>query len=242
MFAFRSIFSSVKYAVLLVFKKNLLPYFIPSIILAVLFYTVVLAGGSIQSRLDFMQNYWGLKWIYSFFNESISFISIVFFEFIILVALTPINSILAEKTIEDLTGITYQFSWRVLIKSIRRAIVVLTIMFFFQFLFLAIIWIASLLLGKVFYEYASILNLSFFIGFSFFDFALELDDIKAKNSWGFAKRNWLYCLVIGLIFSCSIYIPQKHEMLMIYLVGISIVPHLLTIISTHIYYSNKANL
>ena len=79
---------------------------------------------------------------------------------------------------------------------------------------------------------------SFFIGFSFFDFGLELDGLNSRKSWKFAKQNKLICLISGLVFSVAIYIPEETGFIILFLVTIALVPHMLTIAATQTYFKH----
>jgi uncharacterized protein involved in cysteine biosynthesis len=94
------------------------------------------------------------------------------------------------------------------------------------------------MLGDWFYKIVSFVVSSFFIGFSFFDFGLELDLKKSKESWRWGRQNMWLSLVAGLIFSVAIYIPEETGFLTLFLVSISLVPHMLTIATSQIYFKN----
>ena len=226
---------SLTYAGSKIYKANWIYYFLPSIIFSLLFYLYITTGSSISTWFLFMEKWTWSSWVYHTFSEIMELISVVLFEFIVLILLTPINSILSEKTIKYVTGISIHFSWSIFIKAIGRALVMICIAFTMQFAILGLIWLLSLFLGDQFYAIASFLNLSFFIGLSFLDFAFELVGINIKNSWRLARRHTLLCLLIGIVFCGFIYLPQSYDLFVFYLIGISIVPHLLTITATKIY-------
>lgn len=231
-------FSAFIYAVKLIRSKKLYSYFIPAIILSLLFLIAVSSGKILGNSLEFMEDWWLIGWFVSASKSFISLMAFIVFEFVILVALSPVNSFLTEKVKADITGIETKFSFRTFLRSIRRMAVILSAAISLQITLLIMLWLFSFLLGDWFYELTYLLNTSFFIGFSFFDFSLELEEVKLSESTKFARKNWLYCLLLGLIFNLFIYYPHKYDFLFVYIIGISIVPHLLTIVSARIYYTS----
>lgn len=232
-----SFFSGLSYAIHLIIKRKLYGYFIPAVIISVLFYFMLSGGNSLGNKLNFMEDWWLLGWLVTSMKSFFAFISFMLFEFVILVLLSPVNSILAEKAREDITGEELGFSMAVFMRSLRRMIVILIMAFFAQLLLTFVLWLFSFLLGDRFYEIASMFNVAFFIGFSFFDFSLELDEVNSRKSWKFAKKNWLACILIGLVFNLGIYYPEKHGLMIIYLIAITFLPHLLTLAASKMYYN-----
>lgn len=227
------------FAIRLILKRNLWKYFIPSLFISSLFFLLFNGGLSLGRSLNFMEDWWGIGWIISKSKLFVSFLGFMILEFFILVALSPINSYFAEQTKEEITNIPTDFSIIIFLKSLKRMVVILLFAFFMQCLISLFLWAFSFVLGDQFYELASLLNVSFFIGFSFFDFSLELDDVNRKESWKFGKKNWLSCIVIGLLVNLGIYYPQKHDLIIVYFISIVFLPHILTIISSYLYYNSK---
>ena len=220
-------FQSLTYAVKLVIKGKLYYYFIPSILIAFVFYLIASGGSSYGKLFEFMEDWWLIGWFIEQSKSLFSFIGFVLLEFIILVLLSPINSYFAEKTREDLTGSKINFSISVFLRSLKRMIIILCFALIIQLLLTITIWILSFAVGDQFYEIASLINISFFIGFSFFDFGLELNEVNRRDSWKYAKKNWLICILIGLVFNIGIYYPQEHGYLLLYVLSIILLPHLL---------------
>lgn len=219
-----------------VVKYRLYAFFLPAFILAVLFYFSVQGGASLSDKLSFMEDWWLIGSIVKALTAGIKLMSFLFFEIVILVFLTPINSYFAEKVKEDITGVKVEFGWGQFVNSILRSIRIFTIAFMVEIILIILVWLLSFMLGDWFYKVVSFIVSSFFIGFSFFDFGLELDGKKTKMSWKWAKENKLLSLVAGLIFSISIYIPEETGFLVLFLISISLVPHMLTIAATQLYF------
>lgn len=230
-------FSGLAYAVQFVIRKGLFASFIPSIALGALFYFLFSGGQTVGNSVSFMENWWGIGWLVSSSKSLFGLLSFFIFEFFILVLLSPINSYFAEKVREDLTGETLGFSMAVFLKSLWRMIGIFFLAFFMQILLSILLWIFSFLLGDHFKEIASLLNVAFFIGFSFFDFGLELNEVSTRNSWRYARKNWMACIIIGLAFNFGVYYPQKHDLILVYAIAIAILPHLLAIAASHMYFN-----
>lgn len=227
--------SSFKFVV----QYKLYAFFLPAFILAILFYFSVQGGASVSDQLSFMEDWWLIGSVVKALTAGIKVISFLFFEIVILVFLTPINSYFAEKVKEDLTGVKVEFGWGQFMNSIFRSIKIFAVAFLVEITLIVLIWIFSFMLGDWFYKVVSFIVSSFFIGFSFFDFGLELDGKKTKVSWKWARENKLLCLLAGLIFSISIYLPEETGFLILFLVSISLVPHMLTIAATQVYFKNS---
>ncbi len=234
--SFQQDINGFSYALTLVHKKSLYGYFVPAIILALLFYFLFSGGSSLGSGVSFMEDWWLIGWLVSNLKSLFGFISFMIFEFFVLVLLSPINAFIAEKTREDLTGETLGFSLGIFLRSFRRMLAILIIAFLMQIGVTIVFWLLSFIFGDLFYEIAAIMNIAFFVGFSFFDFGLELEEISAKNSWKYARKNWLACIVLGLVFNLGIYLPQKHGLIIPYAAAIAVLPHILTVTATKMFY------
>ncbi len=234
---FKELLNSISF----VFKKHLYLYFIPAIMISFFFYWSVKGGGSVAGWLSFMENWWGIGWLIKTLETIISAISFTLFEFFILVLLTPINSMLAEKMKEEITGEAAKFSVAQLIRSLGRSIKIFITAFSVEMILLLIIWVFSFFIGDWFSNIVGFMVSSYFIGFSFFDFPLDLDLKSSKESWQWGKKNKWLVLLAGLIFSVSIYIPEQTGLIFLYVFAISIVPHLLTLTTTSIYFKKTNN-
>jgi len=231
---FTAFFGSLKFVV----KHKLYLYFLPAIVLAILFFISMKSGASISGKLSFMEDWWVIGWLVTWIISGIKAVSFLFFEIVILVFLTPINSYFAEKVKEDLTGVKVEFGWDQFFRSIWRSVRIFAVAFAVEISLIIFLWILSFAFGDWFYTVISFTVSSFFIGFSFFDFALELDFKKSKESWKWGRKNKVLSLIAGLIFSVAIYIPEETGFLVLFLVSISLVPHMLTIAATQIYFNN----
>ncbi|HIP36060.1 MAG TPA: hypothetical protein EYG85_04330 [Crocinitomix sp.] len=222
-----------------VFKRHLYLYFIPAIMISFMFYWFVKGGGGITNLLSFTEDWWVIGWIVKTLESIISTVSFILFQFIILVALTPINSMLSEKMKEEVTGVKPTFSMAQLLKSIGRSIKIFTVAFSSEMILLLLIWFFSFFIGEWVSQIVGFVVTSYFIGFSFYDFALDLDGKTSKESWSWGKSNISLVLASGLLFSITIYIPEQSGLLFLYVISISIVPHLLTIATTAVYFKTK---
>lgn len=235
-----ALFTGLGESITFVFKQKLALYFLPAIFLSFLFYMSLRGAQSATGWLTFMEDWWVIGWIIGMMEKAIHVVSFVLFEFVILVLLTPINSFFAEKVKEKMTGIKTEFDIAQLFRSLGRTVKILIIALTVEMLILFILWIFSFLLGDTFQYIASLLVSSFFLGFSFFDFALDLENVSSKESWKWGKKNYILATLVGLIFSLSIYIPEESGLAILFIISISFVPHLLVIASSLVYYRNFA--
>jgi len=237
-----ALFTALGESINFVFKQKLALYFLPAIFLSFLFYLSLRGAQSATGWMSFMEDWWVIGWIISAMTKTIHVISFLIFEFIILVLLTPINSYFAEKVKEKMTGVKTEFDLAQLFRSLGRTIKIVVIALTVEMLILFILWIFSFILGDSFYYIAALLISSFFLGFSFFDFALDLENISSKESWKWGKKNYILATLVGLIFSLSIYIPEESGLAILYVISISFVPHLLVIASSLVYYKHFVNI
>ncbi len=232
------LFTGLRDSISFVIKQKLILYFLPAIFLSFLFYMSLRGAQSATGWLTFMENWWVIGWLIGAMEKTIHIVSFVVFEFVILVLLTPINSFFAEKVKEKMTGVKTKFDLTQLIRSLSRTIRILVVALTVEMLILFILWIFSFVLGDTFQYIAALIVSSFFLGFSFFDFALDLENVSSKESWKWGKKNYTLATIVGLIFSLSIYIPEQTGLALLYVVSISFVPHLLVITSSLVYYKN----
>jgi CysZ protein len=235
-----ALFTALKESIGFVIKQKLILYFLPAIFLSFLFYLSLRGAQSVTGWISFMEDWWVIGWIIGALEKTIHVVSIVIFEFVILVLLTPINSFFAEKVKEKMTGIKTEFDMAQLFRSLGRTIRIVAIALTVEMVILFFLWIFSFILGDAFYYIAALLISSFFLGFSFFDFALDLENVSSKESWKWGKKNYILATLVGLIFSISIYIPEQSGLAFLYVISISFVPHLLVIASSFVYYKNFA--
>ena len=235
------LFTALRESINFVIKQKLILYFLPAVFLSFLFYMSLRGAQSVTGWLTFMEDWWVIGWVIGAMEKTIHVISFVVFEFVILVLLTPINSFFAEKVKEKMTGVKTKFNLAQLIRSLGRTIRILVVALTVEMLLLFILWIFSSVLGDTFQYISALLVSSFFLGFSFFDFALDLENISSKKSWEWGKINYILATLVGLIFSLSIYIPEQSGLAILYVVSISFVPHLLVIASSLVYYKNFAS-
>lgn len=234
-----ALFTGLGESINFVFKQKLALYFLPAIFLSFLFYLSLRGAQSATGWISFMEDWWVIGWIISALEKTIHVVSFVIFEFVILVLLTPINSYFAEKVKEKMTGVKAEFDMAQLFRSLGRTIKILIVALTVELLILFILWIFSFLLGDTFQYIAALLVSSFFLGFSFFDFALDMEKVSSKESWRWGKKNYILATLVGLIFSVSIRIPEESGLAILYIISISFVPHLLVIASSLVYYKQN---
>ena len=160
------LFSALGESIGFVIKQKLFLYFIPAILLSLVFYYMLSGAQSATSWLTFMEDWWVIGWIIGALEKTIHVIGFVVFEFVILVLLTPINSYFAEKVKEKFTGVKTEFDMAQLMRSLGRTAKILIIALSVEMLILFILWIFSFILGDSFYYVAALLISSFHISAS----------------------------------------------------------------------------
>lgn len=140
------------------------------------------------------------------------FIWYIFFtinKYLVLVLLSPVLSILSEKTEHYLSGKSYPFSWDQLISDILRGSVLALRNFALEMCI-----IVSLSIGTFFIPVIApivpvflLLVQSYYYGFSMFDYNFERLKMSRKESIYFMKKHKGLAIGNGMFFSLMFYIP-----------------------------------
>lgn len=216
-------------------KGNFLVYFIPGIIITLLFLVVNLVTNTLFGGNEVAEN---SKWFLSVFSKIVSVIDFIMTQlyiFIILTLFSPINTILSEKLDTQLTGQKFSFSFIRLINDLFRMILIVIIALSLQFVFIGIWWFISWLFNidnTIIYDSVAFLISAFFFGFSFYDHSLERYKINVFGSIGFAFSNVVLITLTGSLFKLLYYFPYFWK---VSYIGIVIAPVVTTMISTVVY-------
>lgn len=210
-------------------------FFIPGLVVALLFWQIFLVTETVQNSFSILQN---IPFIGSYLHSGVegtfSVIQFVFnqiFVFFILTVLSPFNTILSEKIDSSITGKKYSFDFVEMLNDLLRMIFVVILSLFLEFFFMLIYWIVSSILGIGFLDQIVYFVIAaFFYGFSFYDYNLERSKIGVFKSLGFAFSNILLVALSGCIFLALYYIP---------FVGVVIAPVITTIITTIVFLKKK---
>lgn len=228
--------SSLLSALRLIINGRYLAYFLPGIIIALIYFYIVNLFSGWFGILDSVSY---VPWVGDELQTGVSFIgrwgkniSFFIFQFIILTAFSPFNTLLGEKLDNEITGKTVESGFERIITDIVRMIGIMLIGLVFD-LFFFLIW--NITIGLIFdvsaiTPYLMLVLNGFWFGFSFYDFALERDQITIGDSYKFAFKNFIQVVITGLIFSAIMLIPYA---------GIVIAPVIITMLATFNYYKMK---
>ena len=209
-------------------------YIIPSVIVFLFYYWFISLFSSYSEQSWFAE----VPWIGGYLQQGtaaiISFSSYLFFlfyKFLMLTALSPVNCLLSEKVDNEITGAKFAGGITRIITDLVRALFIVLLALLLNLLVMAIWWI----LARIFAFHALDqlvywLIGSFFIGFAFYDYSLERYGVGIFDSWGFGFRNISYMLVTGCLFNLIYMIP---------ILGIIFAPFIVTIVSTIVYLKSK---
>lgn len=215
-------------ALSLVFDKGLWIYFIYSIIVAGL---LTIGGFELIHKLaDLLE-----EWIMSFFSSdskdsllggALNFLlsiglNILFFfifstlsKYILLILMSPIMSLLSERTEEIISGKKYPFVFSQFMKDVARGVLIalrnMMIEFGFIFLGFIIVWIP--LLGWVAPLFLLVLSY-YFYGFSMIDYVSERRRLNISQSVSYVRAHKGLAIGNGFLFSLLFAIPVIGGML-----------------------------
>ena len=232
-------------------KGNYLIYFIPGIVVAILFWQVFLVLGTVENSVSFLDNIpllgTFLGWI---LGGTFGLLKIIFtqlFVFFVLTLLSPFNTLLSEKVAFDLTGVKIKFDLERLISDLIRMIFIVLIAVILQLFFFFIYFIVSSILGLGFLDEAVYFVISaFFYGFAFYDYSLERDQIGVFGSLRYAFSNILMVSLTGafflLLYTIGSFFVGSFTFSFLSIIpnlGIIAAPVLTTILATYVYILNK---
>jgi CysZ protein len=142
------------------------------------------------------------------FRISFFLIFLFFGGYLILAIMSPVFSILSERTERILTGKDYPFDVLQLFKDIVRGVLLAVRNAFFQLLIAILLFFLSFipLLGFV-TPVIMFLVSSYFYGFSFIDYAIERKRIGFKESVLYMKNNKGLVMGNGFVFALLLLIP-----------------------------------
>jgi len=222
-------------------KGKFLLFFIPGAIITIAFLLFQLYTNSLEESMMMSSDNSILDWLAGGLNFGIKkafgffgFIIDQVYIFIVLTALAPFNTILAERLDTELTGTEFKSTFVRFMNDILRMAFVVIIALFLELIFLSGYWIVSWIVGgEVIDAVMYFVISSFFFGFAFYDFALERDKVGVFGTIGFAFSNPLSMLITGAIFLAIYNIP---------IIGIPLSPVITVMISTVAYLYIKKKL
>lgn len=212
-------------------KGNLLVYFIPGFVMAMIYLYFSLMTSSANSAAGGLSDIWLigglLSWIAQSFFDVIEFFLFQFYVFVVLILLAPFNGLLAEKFDNHLTGNKFDGGFVRMMNDMLRAIIIAIVAICMELVVMITWWIISFIIpGDLIYEIGQFLIASFFFGFAFYDYGLERYGEGTFSSIGFAFGNILHMVITGAIFYLVYWIPVA---------GVFLAPLIATMVSTATY-------
>lgn len=211
-------------------KGKYLYYFIPGLVITILYWYFYSMGASFNDRLyivDEIPLIGGfLSGLLDFLLSGFEFIFNQIYIFVVLTMLSPFNTSLSEKIDNELTGNKMKSGFVRFINEFIRMIFVVILALTLELIFLIFYWIISWILPDLIDEIIYFTIAAFFFGFSLFDFSLERDEVGVFGSLGFAFSNPLTMFVTGGLFQIIYMIPY---------LGIPLSPVFSVMIATVVY-------
>ncbi|MCF6364622.1 MAG: EI24 domain-containing protein [Bacteroidales bacterium] len=232
-------------AIELLFSKGFIKYMIFPLLLNVLFFWLGIsfvkdaadwASDAFVNWINIGEgNFWGagaLKWLSSGLIEiiiySLFFITFVYFGgFVIIIILSPLFSIISEKTEYVLSegGIDYPFELKQFIIDVFRGIGIAIRNVLLETGIMILIFIAGIILsfiswlGVIFMFFVS----SYFYGFSYMDYTNERHKRKLKDSVKHIRKYKWVAIVNGSLFAFVLFIPWLGTALSAFIAVISVI-------------------
>lgn len=229
---FNSIYDNIKLSALafkeansIIWHQGFWKFLIYPIIMATLFFisTFSLAMVYLQILTDWLYHFFPqqsefpfinflLKALYYVLSIGIKIIYILLylslFKNIMLIILTPLMAILAEKTAKHLGYKTGNFKWNIFLCNIWRGIRINTLNLFKELLLTLLLFLISFIPGLgLLTPILLILIQSYFYGFSMMDYSMELKSFSIKDSLNFMRNNKSLAISIGGFFYLLFIIP-----------------------------------
>lgn len=221
-------FYALKRALNLLLKGHFLVFFIPGLIIALLFFIYFLLINAVEGIVGLISY---TPWIGAYMGTAsdsvfswIHGISIFFYQFTIITLLSPFHTMLSQRVETHENGKTFSSNPSKFFNDIIRTIGVV-IVGGLLYLFVYLLWtFIGWFLGLTFLSpYLSLIFIAFFTGFNSYDYSLERHNVKVLDSWKYAFNHPLQMILTGLLFTFLLYIP---------ILGVVIAPVLLTMVGT----------
>lgn len=216
------------------FKGKYLLFFLPGLCITLLYWWFNQSIFGLQNSLTISSDYSWVNWIGNYVNVAtekafsvFGFILEQLYIFLVITALSPFNTFLAEKFDTHLTGRKHTGSFVRFINDFFRMIYLVFVLILIELSLVAIYWLISWILGLGFADGIVYFCIkAFFFGISFYDFGLERDAESVMNSLRFAFANPLSMLLTGALFLVIYKTP---------FFGIPISPVITVMVSTVVY-------
>ncbi len=126
-----------------------------------------------------------------------------------IIILSPVFTLLSEKTAEIITGKKIKFQFKQLLKDTIRAVIIairnIIIQLFFSIFFLLTTLIP--IIGWIISVIGNFLISSYFYGFSFIDYSNERNKLSVRESIAFIRNHKGFACGLGSLFSLCFFVP-----------------------------------
>ena len=213
-------------AIKFIFNHKLFWYFLFPVLLNILLF----AGGTglIIKLIKFSTNtfvnwlhfdtkeFWGHQLLNDFFlGLIIGLITIMFFiaymflsAYVIMILLSPILSLISEKTDSILTNSEYPFVWKQFLSDIWRGVKISLRNMLIEFFFIIVCFIISFIpIIGLLSPFILFIVSAYFYGFAFMDYTNERNGLSVKESVKFVRKNKGLAWSNGSVFALFLLIP-----------------------------------
>jgi len=174
------------------------------------------------SKSSVEKNFWIKIWyaiVYGFYT-AMAYLVFKFMRYILIITLSPILSIVSERVERILTGKTYKFNFKQLIKDIKRTINLSIRNLIWEFGLIYLIYLFLLIFGWVFSIPNSIIAQIDFIvamfigfyyyGFSFIDYMNERRRLTITQSVKFVRKHRGFAFALGSVFTLLFHYTNEY--------------------------------
>tara|TARA_B100000401_G_C52757910_1_gene696676 strand:+ start:324 stop:1151 length:828 start_codon:yes stop_codon:yes gene_type:complete len=202
-------------AIPFVLKNGFWMYFIIPIIIFIFIYYLGFYFKDMQQLYKAPDDAGFFKSIYYFFISGIflllSFTFLNFIRYIIIILISPLLSIVSERTERILTGNKYTYSLSQLIKDVKRALNLIIRNIVWE-MSLVVLVLITLKIINIYYPMNDLLNSTFrivaveciafyYYGFGFIDYIMERLKMNHKQSIYFVRKHRGLAIALGLVFT-----------------------------------------
>ena len=202
-------------AIPFVLKNGFWMYFIIPIIIFIFIYYLGFYFKDMQQLYKAPDDAGFFKSIYYFFISGIflllSFTFLNFIRYIIIILISPLLSIVSERTERILTGNKYTYSLSQLIKDVKRALNLIIRNIVWE-MSLVVLVLITLKIINIYYPMNDLINSTFrivaveciafyYYGFGFIDYIMERLKMNHKQSIYFVRKHRGLAIALGLVFT-----------------------------------------
>ena len=202
-------------AIVFIYKHHFWIYFIIPIIVFISIYYLGFYFRDLTTIYKTPNDASFFKSVYYFFVSGVflllSFMFLNFIRYIIILLISPLLSIVSERTERILTNKNYNYSFSQLIKDIKRALNLIFRNIFWEMLLGLCVVIVLMILKSIFNIHESIISIIqsliisfiafYYYGFGFIDYIMERLQMNHKESIKFVRKHRGLAIALGFIFT-----------------------------------------